>query len=36
MKKLKGICKNCPGCQREEDPNFEGVEKCEWRTNSDG
>lgn len=28
---LKGLCKNCTGCQRLEDKNFEGVEKCEWR-----
>ena len=30
-KKLKGICKDCPGCQRLEDKNFEGTEVCEWK-----
>ena len=27
---LKGLCKDCLGCQRLEDKNFKGVEKCEW------
>ena len=31
MEELKGVCKDCTGCQREEDENFEGVEKCEWK-----
>jgi hypothetical protein len=30
-KELKGLCKDCPGCQRLEDKKFEGAEKCEWR-----
>lgn len=28
---LKGKCKNCLGCQRLEDENFKGIERCEWR-----
>lgn len=30
--KLKGLCKNCLGCNRLEDPNFEGVYRCEYAT----
>lgn len=31
-KKLKGICKDCLGCIRLEDPNFEGVYRCKYAT----
>lgn len=31
-KQLKGICKNCLGCNRLEDPNFEEVYRCEYAT----
>ena len=27
---LTGLCKNCLGCQRLEDPNFSGVYKCRY------
>ena len=27
---LTDTCKNCLGCQRLEDPNFRGVDKCKW------
>lgn len=27
---LIGVCKNCLGCMRLEDPNFIGVYKCKW------
>lgn len=26
---ISKLCKNCLGCNREEDPNFLGVEECE-------
>lgn len=29
---LKGLCKDCLGCQRLEDKNFEGTEVCEWKS----
>lgn len=29
---LKGICKDCLGCNRIEDENFEGVEECKYAT----
>lgn len=29
---LKGLCKNCLGCNRLEDKNFEGVYRCEYAT----
>lgn len=29
---MKGICKNCLGCNRLETDNFEGVEECEYFT----
>ena len=32
MKELKGVCKNCLGCNRLELSEFEGVEKCEYCT----
>jgi len=28
--KLKGLCKDCLGCMRLENPNFIGVYKCKW------
>lgn len=28
--KLRGVCKDCLGCQRLENPNFVGVYKCKW------
>lgn len=28
--KLIGVCKDCLGCQRLENPNFIGVYKCKW------
>jgi hypothetical protein len=28
--KLIGVCKDCLGCQRLENPNFTGVYKCKW------
>ena len=28
---LKGLCKDCLGCNRLQDKNFEGVEVCEWK-----
>jgi uncharacterized protein YodC (DUF2158 family) len=28
--KLIGICKDCLGCMRLEDPKFIGVYKCKW------
>lgn len=31
-KELKGLCKNCLGCNRLEDINFEGVYRCEYAT----
>lgn len=30
-KELKGLCKDCLGCNRLQDENFKGIEKCEWR-----
>lgn len=27
---LIGLCKDCLGCQRLEDPNFRGVYKCRY------
>lgn len=27
---LIGVCKNCLGCMRLEDPKFIGVYKCKW------
>lgn len=32
MKELKGLCKNCLGCNRLELLEFKGVEKCEYCT----
>lgn len=32
MKELRGICKNCLGCNRLEDEDFEGVGECEYFT----
>ena len=29
---LKGICKDCLGCIRLEDPSFEGVYRCKYAT----
>ena len=29
---LKGLCKNCLGCNRLEDKTFEGVYRCEYAT----
>lgn len=29
MKKLIGLCKNCLGCNRLENPEFTGVYRCE-------
>ena len=31
-RELKGICKNCLGCNRLDDPNFEGVYRCKYAT----
>lgn len=31
-KELKGLCKNCLGCNRLEDQNFDGVYRCEYAT----
>ncbi len=31
-KELKGLCKNCLGCNRLKDYNFEGVYRCEYAT----
>lgn len=31
-KELKGLCKNCLGCNRLENPDFEGVFRCEYAT----
>lgn len=31
-KELKGICKNCLGCNKLEDSTFNGVDKCEYAT----
>lgn len=28
MEELKGICKYCLGCNRLENPNFKGVQRC--------
>lgn len=30
MKQLKGLCKNCLGCQRLENEKFDGVFECEY------
>ena len=32
MKKLTGVCLNCLGCNKLENPYFTGVEKCEYVT----
>lgn len=32
MKELIGLCKNCIGCNRIEDLNFEGTYKCKYAT----
>lgn len=32
--RLVGVCKNCLGCMRLEDPNFRGVYKCRWNEKS--
>lgn len=32
MKELTGICKICLGCNKLENPNFTGVEKCDYCT----
>ena len=29
---LKGICKNCLGCSKLENPYFTGVTKCKYST----
>lgn len=29
MKELKELCKNCLGCNKLENPEFEGTEECE-------
>lgn len=31
-KELKGLCKDCLGCNKLEDPNFLGVYQCEYAT----
>lgn len=31
-KELKGLCKDCLGCNRLEDPNFVGVYQCKYAT----
>jgi hypothetical protein len=31
-KELKGICKNCLGCLRLENPYFTGVTECKYYT----
>lgn len=31
-KELKGLCKNCLGCVRLENPDFEGVYRCKYAT----
>lgn len=32
MKELIGVCKDCLGCNKLENPNFTGVDKCEYCT----
>ena len=32
MKKLTGVCLNCLGCNKLENPYFTGVEKCKFCT----
>ena len=32
MKELKGLCKNCIGCNKLELLKFEGVKKCKYAT----
>ena len=31
---LKGLCKNCNGCNRQEVEAFEGVYRCEYATSN--
>ena len=31
-KRIKGLCKNCLGCNKLEDTDFEGVYRCEYAT----
>lgn len=31
-KELKGVCKDCLGCNKLEDPNFVGVYQCKYAT----
>lgn len=32
MKELIGLCKNCLGCNRLENPEFTGVYRCNYAT----
>ena len=32
MKELTNLCKNCMGCNKLENPNFTGVDKCKYCT----
>lgn len=31
-RELKGVCKNCLGCNRLDNPCFEGVYRCKYAT----
>lgn len=35
MKELIGVCKECLGCNKLENPLFTGVKECEYATVSD-